>query len=88
LGMGVLPLEFIESETIDSLQLDGSEEVSISGLSNELQPGIVLDMEIKRVDGSSLKTQVKLRIDTAVEVEYYRHGGILPYVLRNIISSQ
>ena len=88
LGMGVLPLEFIEGETIDSLQLDGSEEVSISGLSNELQPGIILNMEVKRIDGSSLKTQVKLRIDTAIEVEYYRHGGILPYVLRNIISSQ
>lgn len=88
LGMGVLPLEFIEGETIDSLQLDGSEEISISGLSNELQPGIVLDMEVKRIDGSSQKTQVKLRIDTSIEVEYYRHGGILPYVLRNIISSQ
>lgn len=88
IGMGVLPLEFIEGENVDSLQLDGSEEISITGLSNELKPGILLDMEIKREDGSSYKTQVRLRIDTAIEVEYYRHGGILPYVLRNIISSQ
>jgi aconitate hydratase len=88
LGMGVLPLEFVEGDTIDSLQLDGTEKVSISGLSNDLQPGIELEMEVKRMDGSSLKTQVRLRIDTAIEVEYYRHGGILPYVLRNIISAQ
>lgn len=88
IGMGVLPLEFIEGENVDSLQLDGSEEISITGLSNELKPGVLLDLEIKREDGSSYKTQVRLRIDTAIEVEYYRHGGILPYVLRNIISSQ
>lgn len=88
IGMGVLPLEFVEGENVDSLQLDGSEEISITGLSNELKPGILLDMKIKREDGSSHETQVTLRIDTAIEVEYYRHGGILPYVLRNIISSQ
>ncbi|QXD22871.1 aconitate hydratase AcnA [Opitutia bacterium ISCC 51] len=88
IGMGVLPLEFVEGESVDSLQLDGSEEVSISGLSNDLQPGILLDMEVKRADGSSFNTQVRLRIDTGIEVEYYRHGGILPYVLRNIIASQ
>jgi aconitate hydratase len=86
--MGVLPLEFVDGESVDSLQLDGSEEVSISGLSNDLQPGILLDMEVKRADGSTFKTQVRLRIDTGIEVEYYRHGGILPYVLRNIIASQ
>lgn len=88
IGMGVLPLEFINEESVDSLQLDGSEEVSISGLSNELKPGVLLEMKVKRLDGSRFKTQVKLRIDTAIEVEYYRHGGILPYVLRNIIASQ
>jgi aconitate hydratase len=87
IGMGVLPLEFIDDETVDSLQLEGSEQVTVSGLSNELKPGILLDMEIKRADGSSVKTQVKLRIDTSIEVEYYRHGGILPYVLRNILAS-
>ena len=88
IGMGVLPLEFVDGESVDSLQLDGSEEVSISGLSNDLQPGILLDMEVKRADGSNFNTQVKLRIDTGIEVEYYRHGGILPYVLRSIIASQ
>ena len=88
IGMGVLPLEFINEESVDTLQLDGSEEISVTGLSNELKPGIHLDLDVKRDDGSSFKTQVKLRIDTAIEVEYYRHGGILPYVLRNIIASQ
>jgi aconitate hydratase len=88
IGMGVLPVEFIDEESVDSLQLDGTEEVSISGLSNDLQPRILLDMEVKRADGGCLKTQVKLRIDTGIEVEYYRHGGILPYVLRNILASQ
>ena len=88
IGMGVLPLEFVDGESVDSLQLDGSEEVSIRGLSNDLQPGILLDMEVQRADESSFKTQVKLRIDTGIEVEYYRHGGILPYVLRSIIASQ
>ena len=85
--MGVLPLEFINEESMDTLQLDGTEEISISGLSNDLEPGILLDMEIKRAEGGSFKTQVKLRIDTGIEVEYYRHGGILPYVLRNILAS-
>ncbi len=88
IGMGVLPLEFVEGDDVDVLQLDGSEVISITGLSNELKPGVLLDMEIKRLDGSSQTTQVVLRIDTAIEVEYYRHGGILQYVLRNIISSQ
>ena len=88
IGMGVVPLEFINGESADSFGLDGSEEYSIHGLSNELKPGVLLEMTVKRADGSSFKTEVKLRIDTAIEVEYYRHGGILPYVLRNIIASQ
>ena len=87
IGMGVLPLEFLHGENPDTLGLDGSEVVSIKGLSDDLEPGMNLDMSVQRADGSRLKTQVKLRIDTAVEVEYYRHGGILPYVLRRIIAS-
>ncbi len=87
IGMGVLPLEFQNGESANSLELVGSEVVSISGLSNELEPGSVLEMSVTRADGSSFKIEVKLRIDTPIEVEYYRHGGILPYVLRNIIAS-
>ena len=85
--MGVLPLEFADGENADTLALDGSEIVSITGLSDDLEPGINLHMSVTRVGGFEIKTQVKLRIDTAVEVEYYRHGGILLYVLRNIIAS-
>ncbi len=87
IGMGVLPLEFLHGENPDTMGLDGSEVVSIKGLSDDLEPGMNLDMSVQRADGSRLKTQVKLRIDTAIEVEYYRHGGILPYVLRRIIAS-
>ncbi len=87
IGMGVLPLEFADGENADTLALDGSEIVSITGLSDDLEPGINLHMSVTRVGGFEIKTQVKLRIDTAVEVEYYRHGGILLYVLRNIIAS-
>ena len=87
IGMGVLPLEFLHGENPDTLELDGSEVVSIKGLSDDLEPGMNLDMSVQRADGSRLKTQVKLRIDTPVEVEYYRHGGILPYVLRRIVAS-
>ena len=87
IGMGVLPLEFLHGENPDSLGLDGSEVVSIKGLSDDLEPGMNLHLFVQRADGSGLKTQVKLRIDTAVEIEYYRHGGILPYVLRRIIAS-
>ncbi len=87
IGMGVLPLEFLHGENPDALGLDGSEVVSIKGLSDDLEPGMNLHLFVQRADGSRLKTQVKLRIDTAVEIEYYRHGGILPYVLRRIIAS-
>ena len=85
--MGVLPLEFLHGENPDSLKLDGSEVASIKGLSDDLEPGMNLHLFVQRADGSRLKTQVKLRIDTEVEIEYYRHGGILPYVLRRIIAS-
>ncbi len=87
IGMGVLPLEFLQGENPDTLGLDGSEVVSIRGLSDDLEPGMNLNMSVQRADGSRLETQVKLRIDTPVEVEYYRHGGILPYVLRSIVAS-
>ncbi len=87
IGMGVLPLEFMDGETAESLGLDGSEIINLTGLSDDLKPGAVLQLSILRDGDLSIKTDVKLRIDTAIEVEYYRHGGILPYVLKNILSS-
>ena len=85
IGMGVMPLCFKDGESVDSLKLDGSETFSLVGIGEDLKPGQDVTLEITRADGSTASTALTLRIDTAIEVEYYRHGGILPYVLRNLI---
>jgi len=87
IGMGVLPLQFPEGVSDESLGLDGTETFSITGLSDAVRPGQTLPLEIKRLDGSTQIIDLTLRIDTAIEVDYYRHGGILQYVLRDIISA-
>ena len=83
IGMGVLPLQFEEGTTRKTLKLDGSERISID-VNDHLKPGEKLVMTILRSDGSEEKIHVICRIDTANEVEYYRHGGILQYVLRQL----
>jgi aconitate hydratase len=85
--MGVLPLQFIEGTTAQSLGLDGSEKFSITGLSDSIKPGQELTLEIEK-DGQKQSTPVKLRIDTPIEIDYYRHGGILPFVLRQLLSKR
>ena len=85
-GMGVLPLQFAEETPPQSLGLDGSESFSIGGLSEGIQPAQQLLLEIQGKDGESRSVPVKLRIDTPIEVDYYRHGGILPFVLRQLLS--
>ncbi|MDD5261840.1 MAG: aconitate hydratase [Methylacidiphilales bacterium] len=85
-GMGVLPCCFVEGTSAKTLKLDGSETYSIIGLSNDIQPRQRLFLEITRANGSKEQIPVVLRIDTPIEVEYYRHGGILPYVLRQLIA--
>ncbi|MDQ6809534.1 MAG: aconitate hydratase [Verrucomicrobiota bacterium] len=85
-GMGVLPLQFIDGTNASSLALDGSETYSIGGLSDAIIPGQTVTLEIKRANGARESVSVKLRIDTAIEVDYYRHGGILPFVLRELVS--
>ncbi len=87
-GMGVLPLQFGEGSSAQSLGLDGSEVFSVTGLSESIQPGQTLNLEIKRANGETQTVPVKLRIDTAIEVDYYRHGGILPFVLRELVARQ
>jgi len=87
-GMGVLPLQFIEGTGAQSLGLDGSEVFSVTGLSESIQPGQNLSLEIKRANGEAQTVPVKLRIDTPIEVDYYRHGGILQFVLRELVGSQ
>ena len=86
-GMGVLPLQFINGQTRQSLNLTGHEQLSIMALSDDLQPHQSLDVELKRVDGSVEQFKVLCRIDTLNEVEYFKAGGILHYVLRNLIAS-
>ncbi|MBS7791270.1 aconitate hydratase AcnA [Roseococcus sp. SDR] len=85
-GMGVLPLVFKEGENRQTLGLKGDEKVDILGIEN-LKPRMMLDVVITRADGSVVKTQVLCRVDTADEVEYYRNGGILNYVLREMAKA-
>jgi aconitate hydratase len=84
-GMGVLPLQFLGSDSPQSLGIKGDEEISISGL-DDIRPQQELVLTIRKPSGEEKQIKVKSRIDTAIEVDYYKHGGILPYVLREIIS--
>lgn len=86
-GMGVLPLQFVGGQTRQSLNLTGQEILSISGLSDTLQPHQTLQVHVKRPDGSRDQFEVLCRIDTLNEVEYFKAGGILHYVLRHLIAS-
>jgi aconitate hydratase len=85
-GMGVLPLQFPEGTTAQSLGLDGSEVFSITGLSNDIRPGQNVMLEIESKGREKHSVPVKLRIDTPIEIDYYRHGGILPFVLRQLLA--
>ncbi len=85
-GMGVLPLQFVDGTTAQSLGLDGSETFSITDLSDAIHPGQHLTLEIQGKDRQSRSVPVKLRIDTPIEVDYYKHGGILPFVLRQLLA--
>lgn len=86
IGMGVLALQFKEGDSAQSLGLDGTETFDILGLS-ELKPQMDATLVIHRADGTSQEVTVTVRIDTPIEVEYYLHGGILPYVLRQLVAS-
>src|SRR3954465_13820337 len=85
-GMGVLPLQFKEGTTAQSLNLDGSETYDVLGLTMAIKPQQDLTLKITRKDGSVEDVQVRCRIDTPIEIDYYQHGGILPYVLRQIVG--
>jgi len=84
-GMGVLPLQFVGSDSAAGLALKGDETIDVLGL-EDIRPQQELTLVIRRADGSSQEVKVKSRIDTAIEVDYYKHGGILPYVLRQLLS--
>ncbi|MCA8927078.1 MAG: aconitate hydratase, partial [Alphaproteobacteria bacterium] len=85
-GMGVLPLVFQNGQSRESLKLDGSETFDISGVT-ELKPRMEMDCTIHRADGSSEQIKLLCRIDTLDEVDYYKNGGILQYVLRNMMKA-
>jgi aconitate hydratase len=85
--MGVLPLQFMPGQSRATLGLNGREVFSIDGIAEDLAPGKVLTVSARRGDGSEFSFQVRCRIDTPIEIEYYRHGGILPYVLRLLMKS-
>ncbi|HGC5688283.1 TPA: aconitate hydratase AcnA [Legionella pneumophila] len=85
IGMGILPLQFKEGTTRKTLKLDGSERISIE-ISDKLTPGAMVPVTIERQDGDVEKIETLCRIDTADELEYYKNGGILQYVLRKISS--
>ena len=88
IGMGVVPLQFKPGEDVKTLGIDGTEAFTIEGLSGgNVQPMQDLVMTITRADGSVRKVTLTLRIDTAIEVEYLKHGGLLPYVLRDLLAA-
>jgi aconitate hydratase len=84
-GMGVLPLQFAEGENATSLGLDGSETFSISGVA-DIQPRQDVDVQVTRADGSTSNFTARCRIDTFNELEYFKAGGILHYVLRRLAA--
>jgi aconitate hydratase len=86
-GMGVLPLQFKEGTTRQTLKLDGDEVLDITGVADGLRPRKELTLRIRNASGSVREEPVICRIDTLDELEYYRHGGILQYVLRSLLKA-
>ncbi|HRK55225.1 MAG TPA: aconitate hydratase AcnA [Cyclobacteriaceae bacterium] len=85
-GMGVLPLQYKEGETAESLGLTGKEVFSITGIANDIKPLKEIEIIAKNETGKEIKFQVIARLDSKIEIEYYRNGGILQYVLRQFLS--
>ena len=86
-GMGVLPLQFTGGDSAQSLGITGEERFSLLGLDGELKPQQKVMLVITRQDGTTQQAELLLRIDTPIEVDYYRHGGILPFVLRQLLAA-
>jgi len=86
-GMGVLPLQFKGSDSAQTLGITGSETFDVLGIESSIKPQQDCTLVIHRADGSTREVPVTLRIDTPIEVDYYQHGGILPYVLRQLLAA-
>ena len=88
IGMGVLPLQFKPGDGVQSLKIDGTETFDIEGVNNgDVKPLQDVTLVITRKDGAEQRVPLTLRIDTGIEVDYLQHGGILPYVLRQIVAA-
>jgi aconitate hydratase len=86
-GMGVLPLQFIGNDSVDTLGITGKETFDLKGLEGEIKPQQLATLVIRRANGQTQDVKVLLRIDTPIEVDYYKHGGILPFVLRQLLAA-
>jgi aconitate hydratase len=87
-GMGVLPLQYMAGQSREKLGLTGQETYSITGISDAIESGKAAIVTARNADGSEKRFEAAVRIDTPAEVEYFRNGGILPYVLRQVASGQ
>ena len=86
-GMGVLPLQFIGGDSVQSLHINGDERFDLQGLEHDIKPQQQVTLVIHRASGQTQHVKLLLRIDTPIEVDYYRHGGILPFVLRQLLAA-
>jgi aconitate hydratase len=86
-GMGVLPCQFKGGDTLASLGIKGDELFDVSGIEGGIKPQMDVMLTIHRTDGTTKSVPVLLRIDTPIEVDYYRNGGILPFVLRELMAA-
>jgi aconitate hydratase len=86
-GMGVLPLQFIGSDSVQTLNITGDERFDLIGLEQDIKPQQNVTLVIHRANGQTEHVKLLLRIDTPIEVDYYRHGGILPFVLRQLLAA-
>ncbi len=86
IGMGVMPLEFLDGKNAASFNLNGTETFDLEGLTEPVKPRQAVTLIVHRSNGTTERIPLVARIDTAIEGEYYRHGGILPYVLRQILK--
>jgi len=88
IGMGVVPLQFKPGDDVKTLRIDGTETFTIEGIEGgDVKPMQDVTMTITRADGTAQKVPLTLRIDTGIEVDYLKHGGILPYVLRSLMAT-
>jgi aconitate hydratase len=85
-GMGILPLQFMDGQTAESLGLQGDEVYDITGLSDEMAPRSIMTVKVTRIDASVIEFKATALLNTDVEVNYYRNGGILHTVLRNMVK--